>query len=510
MVDRGWGSTMAKALLAVDGGLTVTKAVVFAADGRELGVGEARVPQDTPRPRWVERNMDALWDACVGAIRGALDRAGVAADDIVAVATTGHGDGIYLVDDAGHPVRPAILSLDSRAHEIVERWRGEGVLDEALQLTGQHPFSASPAPLLAWMKAHESDAWTRCRWVLTCKDWLRFRLAGVFATDFTEASLSFTDVRTQRYSDAAFSLFGLEDARDKLPPVLGCMEVGGEVRREVATLTGLRTGTPVVGGLHDVDANALGTGCVKPGQLAIVAGTWSINEVVSARPATDPDWSCRNFVEPGRWMNMAYSPASATNLEWFVRELCPLETERASARGESPFAFVNHEVASVLGEPPGPVFHPFLFGSPYGDQASAAFLGLRGWHRRPHLLRALFEGVTFNHAVHVNALRSAFPVSEARLSGGGAQSELWSQMFADALGLPVLVTDAKEAGARGAAMCAGVGVGLYDSLAEAVAATVRVVRSYQPDRSGQERLAPAYDAYRAAIDALRPIWNQLD
>ena len=500
---------MAEALLAVDGGLTVTKAVVFAPDGRELGVGEARVPQDTPQPRWVERDMDALWDACAGAIRDALGRAGVAAADIAAVATTGHGDGIYLVGADGHPVRPAILSLDSRAHGIVERWREEGVLDEALRLTGQHPFAASPAPLLAWMKVHEPEVWERCRWVLTCKDWLRFRLAGVFATDFTEASLSFTDVQTQRYSDAAFRLFSLEDARDKLPPVLGCAEVGGEVQSEVAVATGLRPGTPVVGGLHDVDANALGTGCVEPGQLAIVAGTWSINEVISSRPATDPRWACRNFVEPGRWMNMAYSPASATNLEWFVRELCPLEIEGATARGESPFAFVNQEVASVLGEPPGPVFHPFLFGSPYGDQASAAFLGMRGWHRRPHLLRALFEGVTFNHAVHVDALRSAFPVTEARLSGGGAQSELWSQMFADALGLRVLVTDAREAGARGAALCAGVGVGLYDSLAEAVATTVRVVRPYRPNSRGQERLAPAYDAYRAAVEVLRPIWDQL-
>ncbi len=500
---------MVKALLAVDGGLTVTKAVVFAADGRELGVGEARVPQETPRPRWVERNMDDLWDACAGAIRDALGRAGVAASDVAAVATTGHGDGIYLVDDTGRPVRPAILSLDSRAHEIVERWRAEGVLEEALKLTGQQPFAASPAPLLAWMKAHEPDVWARCRWVLTCKDWLRFRLAGVFATDFTEASLSFTDILTQRYSDAAFHLFDLEDARDRQPPVLGCTEVGGEVRSEAAAVTGLRPGTPVVGGLHDVDANAVGTGCVEPGQLAVIAGTWSINEVVSSRPATDPRWACRNFVEPGRWMNMAYSPASATNLEWFVRELCALEPERAAARGESPFAFVNAEVSSVLGEPPGPVFHPFLFGSPYGDQASAAFLGLRGWHRRPHLLRALFEGVTFNHAVHVDALRSAFSVTEARLSGGGAQSELWSQMFADALGLSVLVTDAKEAGARGAALCAGVGIGVYGSLAEAVAATVRIVRSYQPDPVGQERLAPAYDVYQAAVEALRPVWDQL-
>ncbi len=500
---------MSQYLLGVDCGSTVTKAVVFDTTGREIGTSEVAVGHQSPHPRWVERDMDLLWEACEASIVVALANAGVQGNQIAVVAPTAHGDGLYLIDDDGRPVRPAILSLDSRAFPIVDAWRDQGVLARALSLTGQEPFAASPAPLLAWLKTHEPDTWERTRWVLSCKDWIRFTLTGHIGTDFTEASLSFTDVATQRYSEEAFALYDESDVMARMPPVSGSTEVIGEVLPAVARKTELRAGTPVVAGIHDVDASAIGTGCVNPGQLAIVAGTWSINEVISTTPVTDPRWACRNFVAPGQWMNMAYSPASATNLEWFVRELCSLEVERATAMGISPFTFVNDEIAGILAEPSPVIFHPFLYGSAYGDLASAAFLGVRGWHGRGHLLRAILEGVVFNHRVHIEALRSAFPVAEARLSGGGGQSAIWSQMFADALDLRVSITDAREAGARGAAMCGGVGVGLFPTLQDAADHCVRVVRQYEPDAERTAILDDAYASYQSAAAALEPVWARL-
>jgi L-xylulokinase len=497
-------------LLGVDSGLTVTKAVVIDLDGNEVGTGEARPAQHTPRPRWVERDLDDVWNACVTAIRGALERAGIPGTAIAAIGPTAHGDSLYPIDADGRPVRPAILSLDSRAHGILDRWRAEHRFDRALTLTGQIPFASMLAPVLTWLLENEPDSLARMDSALGCKDWLRYRLTGEIATDFTEVSATFTDVQTQTYADEAFLLYDLADVRKKLPPVVGCAEVAGYITPEAAAETGLAAGTPVAGGAHDVDATAVGAGCVHPGQLMMVAGTWSINEVVAATPATDPRWVCRNFVEPGRWLAAAWSPASATNLEWFVRELCPAEVKAATATRASPYAFVNREAAAVWDDPSRPIFHPFLYGSPHGDDASASFLGLRGWHRRGHLLRAVLEGVTFNHKTHVDALRSAFPVAEARLGGGGAQSPLWSQLFADTLDLPVLTTDAKEAGARGAALLAGVAAGIYPSLGEAVGRATRVLCRYDPDPARVDTLATAYDAYRATVDALTPIWPRLE
>ncbi|NDJ59589.1 MAG: carbohydrate kinase, partial [Chloroflexi bacterium] len=297
---------------------------------------------------------------------------------------------------------------------------------------------------------------------------------------------------------------------DRAPTIIGSAQIAGHVTEAAAALTGLVAGTPVVSGLHDVDACAIGTGCSEPGQLSMTAGTFSINQVISAAPAMDARWACRNFVTPGRWMNMSISPASATNLDWFVSELCAAEIAQAEQVGRSPYAFVNDEIAAVIDEPTKVYFLPFIYGSPYGDQASAGFFGLRGWHTRGHMLRAVFEGVAFNHKWHIDALRSAFDVTEVRVTGGGARSEIWSQIFADAFGLPVVITEAQEAGALGAAICAGLGAGVFASLETAISRTVRAVRTYSPDPARGARLAEAYQLYTDLAQALQPIWARLE
>lgn len=500
----------AQYLLGIDSGLTVTKVVVFDTQGREIGSGKVRIQPNSPFPRWVERDMQTVWEACQQAICTALEEAGVTGEDIVAVGVTGHGDGLYLIDEYGSPVRPAILSLDTRAYEVVERWRQISVLDRALSLTGQQPYAAAPASLLAWLAQHEPETLAHARWVFSCKDWIRYKLTGEVATDPTEASVSFTDVRTQQYSSAAFELFGLADIEEKVPPIIGSATVAGTVTSQAAQLTGLRPGTPVVAGLHDVDACAIGTGCSQPGQLSMTAGTFSINQVISNEPILDARWACRNFIYPGQWMNMSISPASATNLDWFLRELCQAEVERAEQTGTSVFEVVNREVVAVMQEDSRVLFLPFIYGSPHGNQASACFFGLRGWHTRGHMLRAIFEGVAFNHKTHIDALRSAFMVTEVRVTGGGSRSETWNQIFADSFGLPVVTTEAQEAGALGTAICAGIGAGIYDSLEEAIGCTVRHVRTYEPDPRGQARLASAYQLYRELIQALEPVWSRVE
>jgi L-xylulokinase len=208
-------------------------------------------------------------------------------------------------------------------------------------------------------------------------------------------------------------------------------------------------------------------------------------------------------------MNVAASPASAANLEWFVQNLSPLEAERATESGASPFDFVNEEAKAVLAEKSRVFYHPFLYGSPYGDEATAGFFGLRGWHTRGHLLKALFEGAVFNHKGHVDDLRSNFEVTRVRLTGGGSQSELWSQMFADALDTTVEVTEAAEAGALGTAVCAGIGTGVYSSLDDATERVVRLLRTHDPDPASRDRLAEAYETYTALAEALKPVWPHL-
>jgi L-xylulokinase len=496
-------------VLGVDSGLTVTKAIVFDEDGTPRGTGSVPSEQSTPRPGWVEKDPDEQWAGAARAIGEALRDAEVPVAEIAAIGVTGHGDGLYVLDADRRPVRPAITSLDGRGNEVAARLEREGVAEEALELVGEAPFGVQPAVLAAWLKEHERHVYDRIAHVLFCKDWLKLRLTGEITTDPTEASAGLTDLRTQRYAPEVLGLYGIPELEGALPPVVASYEVAGEVTAEAGAETGLRAGTPVVSGLHDCDASAVGSGGVRPGLLTMIAGTFSINEVISDDPVTDPRVLCRNWVEPGQWMNMGNSPASATNLEWFVRQLCPLEAERAQQEGTSPFGFVEGEVEGVLGDDTNAVFLPFLYGSADSPEASATLVGLKGWHTRGHVLRALFEGVAFNHRTHVDALRDHFAISEARLTGGGARSPIWSQTFANVLGLPVGIPAGEEAGALGAAICAGVAGDAFPSVAEGADRTVRLKRTFEPDPRRRDRLAETYETYLQLTKEMAPVWGRL-
>ena len=406
--------TISDLILGIDSGLTVTKAVVFTAAGEVVSAGSCEIEQLKPRSRFVERDMAGHWEGTKKAISQALSDDAVDGRRIGAIGVTGHGDGLYLLDASERPFRNAILSLDSRGCDMVEAWRKSGILDEALPLTGQYPYPAAPSALLAWLKKHAPDDFLKIRWVLFCKDWIRYKLTGKIATDFTEASVSFANVQTQSYDHRVLKLFDLQEVADWLPEVVSPLGVAGEVHQAAAKETGLPEGTPVVAGLHDVTASALGMGSARPGHLSIIAGTFSINEVISNRPKTDPAWFCRNGLQSGEWMNMSISPASSANIDWFIktnyRDLLAL----ARQRGESIYDDLEADLSAAFSDDSRIVYHPFLYGSPHGDMATAAFLGVQAWHGRGHLLRAVIEGVVFNHRYHVEALRSAFPCRSAR------------------------------------------------------------------------------------------------
>jgi L-xylulokinase len=497
-------------LLGIDNGLTVTKAVIFDADGSQLAVARRRIPQSMPHPRWVERDMAGLWRATAEAITEAIPLSGRPASDVKAVAATAHGDGLYLLDRERRPLGPGILSLDSRAGAVIERWSKGSVVAEALALTGQAPHVSAPSALLAWIKEHDPERYGRIAHVFACKDWLRFCLTGVVGTDRTEASTSFTDFRTQVYSLEAMRIVGLEDLFDALPPASHSAEVVGHVTMEAAALTGLVEGTPVASGLHDVTASALGMGGHREGVVSIVAGTYSINEVVSAEPRVDPRWFCRNAIGAGQWNNMSISPASTANYDWFLDTLCRAEQDQAQSSGDSIHAKLASEIDDALKRPSMILFHPYLFGSPHGEGASGSFLGLHGWHDRGDMLKAVLEGIVFNHRHHVEALCDGFAVREARLTGGVSRNPALAQMFADVLGMPVTVTSVDEAAAFGAALCAGAAVGLFASPQEGPRASRVTTREYEPGTARSAVFDERYSLYCRTVESLKPVWPEIE
>jgi L-xylulokinase len=208
---------------------------------------------------------------------------------------------------------------------------------------------------------------------------------------------------------------------------------------------------------------------------------------------------------PKRFVTIESSATSAANLEWYVREL----VERG-AHHDDPFGTCTERLRSVIPAAGDPLFHPFLFGARDGAASRAGFYGIAGWHNEGHLLRALFEGVAFEHKRHLDRLATAgLSVTRAVLAGGGSRNSVWPQIFADVLDLPISVAEAHETGALGAAIGAGVATGHFAGYEEGIARTTRQVRAFEPRPGMVAHHAARFDLYRDLIAALRPTWARL-
>ena len=498
-------------LLGIDNGTTVSKAALFDLEGHELATAGAGADTLYPYPGWTERSMEQLWQTTAQAVRAVLAQSGVNPREIVAIGNTGHGNGLYLLDKHGQPARNGIQSLDIRAADILEARKADDIQGKAFPYILQAFWPGQPQALLPWIKANEPDVYARIGHVLLCKDYIKYRLTGVITTDYTDMSgTGLLDNAGRRYSRGLLELYGIPEILDALPPLALSHEIIGRVTAEAARATGLAEGTPVAGGMFDVDAGAVGSGVIEPGTLCIIAGSWSINEVLIDRPVEDRDLAMVSIAPiPDRWLVLEASATSATNLEWFVQHFCGDERQEAAARGVSVFDIINEKVAGLPPGGGGVFFHPFLYGSNVQVTARAGFYGVAGWHTKAHLLRALYEGVVYSHLSHVDKLRKLGPLSVARITGGGARSPVWTQIFADALDMTMEVAEGGEVSARGAAMAAGIAVGVYRDYADAVRKAVRVIRRQPPNAEHTPRYLERYQIYRELLEVMQRPWERI-
>jgi L-xylulokinase len=207
---------------------------------------------------------------------------------------------------------------------------------------------------------------------------------------------------------------------------------------------------------------------------------------------------------------MAISPASAANYDWFLDTLCRRDQEAAIEGGASIHETLAHEIDAALLRPSTILFHPYLFGSPHGNAASGSFLGLHGWHDRGDMLKAVLEGIAFNHKSHIDALRNGFAFRQARLTGGASRNPAFAQMFADILGMPVMVTSTDEAAAFGAALCAGAAVGLFASVQDDPRDLNATAHTYLPDPARSAEYSRRFSLYCRMSETLKPIWPDIE
>ena len=510
-------------VLAIDLGTGSCRAIVFATDGSQVATAQrewshAALP-GVPGSQVFDtgRNWQLISECC----REAVDRSGVGAAGIAAVSATSMREGMVLYDRHGREIW-ACPNVDSRASAEADRLVKNGLARRIFEKGGDWVSITSPGRFL-WIREHEPETWAQIAHVGMLSDWVLTRLSGRFVTDPSSGSSSnLFDLATRRWSAEVLDWLGLDAAI--VPEVVEPGTVVGTVTDRAAAETGLRPGTPVVAGGADTQLGLVGIGVVGPDRVTLVGGSFWQTTIVTDRPLIDPQARVRTLCHAveGQWMTEGIGFYCGIVMRWYRDAFCELEKAEAERRGIDAYAVMEEAAAAV---PPGSngivgVFSNVMDAKRW-VQASPSFLQFDidnpAGSGRVACIRAIEEQAAYASRGHLAIIEELTGRSydEIVFTGGAAKGRLWPQIVADVLGVAVKVPAVKESTALGAAICAGLGVGLYASLAEAAAQIVRFERTVEP----QPAARAAYDehfARWAAVYArvlqlseeglLRPMW----
>lgn len=501
---------MKKYLLGIDNGNTICKAVIFDIKGCVISQASQKIKTIYPTPGFSERNLDELWKVNSVTIRQVIKNSNIDPKQIIGVGSTGHGNGLYLLDKKGHALK-GIQSMDSRAQSICGEWAKKGLEDKVRPYTYQKFWASQTNTLLRWIQQCDPGLYQQIGSVLLCKDYINYCLTNIIGSDYTDMGVTnLLDINKLEYNSKILNFYGIKDIISKLPQLQSCGQVLGKVTKNAAACTGLIEGTPVVTGMLDVDACMVGSGVTRTGQASIIAGSWSVNTVVTEFPVLNNDLRMSTtFAVPNLWKSVEASATSVSNLEWFIQEFCYKEQLEAKKRGVSVHVVCDEMVSTVIDDDRPVIFHPYLHGSGDSGNARAGFYGLAGWHSKADMLNAIYKGIVLGHLGHINKLKSSVSNFEKiRLTGGGSRSPVLCQMFADALNMKVEVPQNLETGTWGAAMAAGIGVGVFLDFESATNSTVIIGKVYMPNTQKASLYLSLYQEYNYLQVNLKEFWQR--
>lgn len=497
-------------LLGLDIGTTSTIGIVIDDQGATLAVESRPVTFHSDHANWAEEDP-AQWWANVGVICHALiAKAGIAAGDIKGVGVTGMLPAIILLDEAGSPLRRSIQQNDARATVELDRYRKAMPEDEFLRLTGTGYSQQLVGPKLMWLRTCEPDVFARARHVVGASDYITYRLTGSLQVEHNWALESgFVAIATGAYDPRLVALAGIDAAM--LPPIRKSHELVGAVTAEAAKHTGLKAGTPVVAGCADHVASAFVCGAARNGDLVVKFGGAGDILLSSDRPVADRRLFIDHHIVPGLYFPNGCMAASGTFLNWITANWAGGEQEAAKAAGLSIHAWLDRKAADV---PPDNdlLFLPYVLGekTPLMDpHARGTLVGLGLHHDLRHIWRAALEGVVFGFRHHVDVFgECGLQVAQIFAADGGAASDLWLQIAADALGRPVYRIDRHPGSCLGAAFVAAIGTGALTDWS-AISRYVARGRCFEPAPRALAALGTKYLLWRDTYTRLQSLYPSL-
>ncbi|HHW88238.1 MAG TPA: hypothetical protein GX400_18795 [Chloroflexi bacterium] len=500
-------------LIGLDIGTTGCKAMLFATDGRVLSQARREYTIQTPQPGWAEQDAEQVWALAWQCLREAV--AALSDDPPTALAISCQGEAVIPVDDAGRALRPAILGMDTRTTAenawLVETFGAE----DLFQRTGMPVHTINTLPKLLWLQRHEPALWRAAHQFLLYEDFFLRRLGGEAVISVCLASRTqMMNLAAADWDDDILARCQIERSRLAQPaPLAG--GVVGRLRPELKRELGLADDLWLVSGGHDQACAALGSGVIAPGLAMVSTGTAEVVEVAMATPALEPALrdggvSVYRHVVPGLYVAMTLNHSGGLLLRWFRDTLGQWEMEQAASTGADAYDLLLQDA------PPGPtglLLLPHFAGSgtPTLDvHSKGAILGLTFATTKADLAKAVLEGLTYELRINLDLLRAAgIEIAELHAVGGGARSALWLQLKADICNTALRVPLVTDAACLGAALLAGVGVGIYPDLSTAVQATVAWRQRVIPSPGMVDAYAPRYALYRRLHPLLAEVLHAL-
>jgi xylulokinase len=491
-------------LLGIDIGTSGTKTLLCDEDGKVLATAMAEHAIHSPKPGWSEQDPEDWWRAACIATKAVMKKAKAKPGDVSAIGLSGQMHGSVFVGQGTKVLRPALLWNDQRTQKQCDEITAKaGGREKLIDLVANPALTGFTAPKILWVRENEPKVYAKTRQILLPKDYIRFRMTGEFMSEVSDASGTLLlDVKNRRWSSTLLSLLQIDKAL--LPGVVESQDETGTLSEFGASDLGLNPGTMVVGGAGDQAAGAVGNGIVKAGIVSATLGTSGVVFAHSDQPVLDPLGRVHTMCHaiPGKWCVFGCMLSAGGSFQWFRNQLGLQEIADAKKQKVDPYELLIEAAESAPAGSEGLQFLPYLTGErcPHPDpNARAAWIGLTARTTRSMMIRSLLEGVTYGMRDALEIMQGMnIPVSQVRASGGGARSDFWRHLQADVYKQPIVLTNAAEGPAYGVAILAGVGSGVWSSVEEACASSIKQTTKVAPNK----KLSAVYDKQFAVYDKL--------
>jgi sugar (pentulose or hexulose) kinase len=494
-------------VIGLDSSTTATKAIAWKRDGSLAGAGRGPIPLASPGHDRYEQNPEDWWSAATQALRELFRH--VAPERVASLAISNQRETFVPLDPTGHAVRPAIVWLDQRCGEEVPWLTGKVGRDRIHQISGKPPDMAPVAYRIAWMLRNEPELFRATAMFADVHCYLVWRLTGAFRTSWASADpLGLFDMEKKVWSQEV--LEALELRAEQLPELAAPTSVIGAVSAAAAADTGLAPGTPIVAGGGDGQAAGLGVNALTPWRAYLNLGTAVVSGTYSAEYRTGTAWRTMGSCSGEGYYYETSLRAGTFLIDWFARHVC-----QAPEGDTGIYSKLEAEAANVPIGSNGLLAVPYWGAvmTPYWDpQARGCFVGLKESHRLGYMYRSLLEGIALEQALVTGMIeeQTGVRVREFIAIGGGASSDLWCQIVADASGKTVRRSRTVEASSLGAAVCAAVGAGWFTAAAEAAESmSGEITRETEPVPAHGARYGDLLDIYRGIYPQLRETFARL-